>query len=438
MLYVTLTAEHIAAKFFTLPGYLGGMGQDLKNISINVVNGPPLDITTDYALDGGRVTWAGKMPDGRLSVGDILRVIYVVDEGRALNTLRLQTHDSQINLGDMAFVSVNGSDSSGSGTYGNPYRTIQKALLDSSSSNIMVLSGEYELSNGVDNKTLVILPDRTNVALGGRYLEDLFETPPTLLPNHTINDSLWTLDGSSFIQEGYLGLTYDGSHSARADSIFSFRPNFEAGIELRQAIDPINFSVHNADNTAIISYNNSDWTSTLYTGDQTYICWSNTGVVENLPFTDYIYIGGDNTSSKSAALSYTLDSSNVSVNIVGGTAQEMGSDFYIQDSQIKWNGMGLESEISVGDILRVIYRARELSGPLQFRMKLEDNLFTMYGRISDSWQRIFKRGLLSDSSTSWTASFSMDRTGNVVDRNITYGHGYGSKFYLIADSISYL
>jgi PKD repeat protein len=363
--------------------------------------------------------------------------VTVLPGGRTLTILRLQTHDSQINITDTAFVSGSGSDSSGVGSPSNPYRTIQKALQDSSASNILVLSGEYELFNGVDNKTLVAFADRTRLEYAGRYLEDLFWTPPTMLPNHTIDDSLWNLDASSFIQEGYIGLTYDGVNTSEVTSVFSFTPNYEIGIELRQTVDPINFSAHNADNTVIISYNNSDWTSTLYTGNKLYSCWSTMGTVERTPFTDYLYIGGDATSNKSIPLSYTLDSSNVSMNIVGGSAQEVGTDFYIQDSHIKWDGKGLESEIAVGDILRVIYYARELSDLLQFKIAVNDGLLTIRGRgVSGSWTRLMKRTLLSDSSSPWSASFYMDRTGSVVDRSITYGHGYGSKFHLNASSIT--
>jgi hypothetical protein len=48
---------------------------------------------------------------------------------------------------------------------------------------------------------------------------------------------------------------------------------------------------------------------------------------------------------------------NVAVNILGGSSQYEGTDFFIDENLLRWNGMALESRLSAGDTLRVSYHA---------------------------------------------------------------------------------
>lgn len=47
--------------------------------------------------------------------------------------------------------------------------------------------------------------------------------------------------------------------------------------------------------------------------------------------------------------------SEVVVDIVGGSPQEVGIDFQILGDKFQWEGLGLDGTLSVGDIIRLAY-----------------------------------------------------------------------------------
>jgi hypothetical protein len=375
----------------------------------------------------------------------------------SIETFAIDSHYSNINLGAMLFVSPSGSDSTlmggdgtnsgGDGSLLKPFRTLNRALDVASPGNyVIMLSGEYPLFNGRNGRIVVPTSDRTGLADGRMCFEDLFSTPPAMFPHHNIAEEVsWNLtataNSEASIREGYLGLTYDGTNAVTATSAFTFTPNssdttaFEVMAELRQAFDPISFKVYNGSNSLTFKYFGGDYTCSLYTGGELYNCWGhlNTNSPVTDYFTDYACISSEDILNKYISLTYLIDNpTETAVNVVGGTAQELNSDFYIQDNKIKWDGMTLESEINPGDVLRVMYHARGLSDPVRVKFILKDSALTIMGVDNGHFNRLMKRAVHSDPTGAWNASFYMD-SSNVGPE---IGRGYVSKFLAIAESFS--
>jgi hypothetical protein len=279
------------------------------------------------------------------------------------------------------------------------------------------------------------------------YFEDLFSAPLDTFPGHNIEELSWNLDATAFsdafIQEGYLSMSFDGTHSVSATSLFNFISNsldttaFEISAELRQAFDPIYFNIHNGDNTAIFKFFNEDYTCILYTGGNTY---TNQGrlhlnaPVEDQYFTDYICVSSEDVQNKFISLTYLLeDTTNIAVNVVGGVTQQIGVDYYIEDNKIVWDGLGLEGEISAGDILRVLYIAHGLSDPVRVRFILKDNIFSVMAIDQGNYKLLMKRFLNSDPTGAWNTSFYMN---DLMHTDTVVGRGYVSKFLAIAESFN--
>jgi len=130
--------------------------------------------------------------------------IYFVDTSRQVQTYTLDSHYSNIDISRLIFVSPNGSDgtvlggdgtnSGGNGTVSLPYRSLGLALENSIPGDyIIAMSGEYESFNGVDNRVIVPVEDRTGVTDGRVYLEDLFWSPLTVYPNHNTDETSWNV-----------------------------------------------------------------------------------------------------------------------------------------------------------------------------------------------------------------------------------------------------
>jgi len=268
------------------------------------------------------------------------------------------------------------------------------------------------------------------------------EKPTELGLTEIVSDSALYYNSSVseiFIREGFLCMNYDGIYSVRATSKFNFFNSwFEVSAELRQAFDPIFFSIYNDQNNATFRILNGDYNCSLFTGGETYNCWGHLDVESSITdqyFTDYICVSSEDVQNKNISLTYLIeDPSNVAVNVVGGTSQKMNVDFYVENNKIKWDdGMNLDGEINPGDILRVIYIARGLSNPSRIKFVLKDNALAVLGLVNGHFEKLMKRTMHSPTTGSWKASFYMDTKVSVGDE---MGRGYVSKFLAIADSFS--
>lgn len=445
--YTTLTLSDVENKYIPLSTYTL---ENLDRVAINVVRGPTQVMGTDYTVAKGYLVWDSLTLDGQLGEGDTLRIIHPY-EVKAGSTLTLDSHYSAINLGNVLYVSPNGSDSTifggdgthsgGNGTFLLPYRTITKALEDSSAgTNIVVMSGEYGIFNGLEDRVIVPMWDRTGAPDGRWILQSLFETSD--YPNHSFSEpAVWDTTAISpseaVIGGGYLSLVYDGTNAPQANSIFNFTAPFTVQTDLRQALDPIYFGVHNNDNTAVIRYYNGGWDSYITTGAATRHCWGRLDVptwdTEDF-FTDYIYLSSEDIINKGVPLTYFIENPfDVALNIVGGTPQELGTDFYV-DGIIKWDGKTLDGELYAGTILRVIYRAVGLSSPASFQINLSDSELSIKGNSQGRWSSLTGRSLISDTTSNpWSAYFYMNES---LSGGQVFGRGYASKFSVIAQSIS--
>ena len=73
---------------------------------------------------------------------------------------------------------------------------------------------------------------------------------------------------------------------------------------------------------------------------------------------DYIVLSIPDSSNRYVALSGTpLVSSNVAMDIIGGTSQALTGDFYVDGTSVKWDApaYGLYSMLDASSRIRVIY-----------------------------------------------------------------------------------
>jgi len=457
--YVTLTAADMTNGYISLPTFVSP--DETANVALNVVGGPSQEFGVDYGIEYGSLLWTGFILENFLAAGDTLRILF---EGplqyKALNTLVLHQHYSNYDQEKAIFVSPGGSDSTvlggdgtnsgGDGSIHLPYRTISMALSQSSpGDNIVAMAGEYPIFDGLDDRPLVIGIDRTSVPFKEerRVYEEFFNTEDFRAYGTVEYDALpWDIDysGNSMVSSGggFLSFTYDGTNTASADSTFGMYSDWEVSATLRNTIDPMKFLVTSPDSTAYFYYNDSDYTTGVVTGGQTYEC---IGVLgggsedSSATFiTEYISIGGNDIRRKSVPLSFIpepSDCSNVALNIVGGVPQNYGEDFYIENSMIKWDGMELDGEIEAGEVLRVIYHDRSLSDPAKVRMSLIGDRFTIKA-YNDGWNTVMARDMIGDYTGQWMTHFIMDTPSPGVSHDCIYGRGFVSKFTAVASSFS--
>jgi hypothetical protein len=242
-----------------------------------------------------------------------------------------------------------------------------------------------------------------------------------------------------FIREGFLCMSYDGDSSVKATSTFNFYDStFEVSAELRQAFDPVYFSIYNDQNTATFELrNNGDYTSSLYTGGETYNCWgtlNNRTSVEDQYFTDYVCVSSEDVQNKYVSLTYLIaDTTNVAMNIVGGPPQGIDTDFYIQNNKIRWDNLSLDGEVNAGDIIRVLYIAEGLSNPTRIKFVLKDNIMTVFGVNNGHFEKLMRRTMHSSLAGPWKVSFYMDNKTHI---GAQMGRGYVSKFLAVAESFT--
>jgi hypothetical protein len=455
--YHTVDSSDVSRGFFYLPANV----ELADNVAVNILHGPTQFYGTDFIIQAQpyaypKIYWTGLGLDGLIGVGDVVRVLFKEGPLFKIHTVTLHGQYSDLNLGRAIYVSPNGSDSTvmggdgtnsgGNGTFDKPYRSITWALAQSTSGDhLVVIPGDYELFNGLDNRIIVPCSDRTSVADGRMYFEDLFNTAYTMYPNHNLSGVSWDLDTTATseieVVEGYLRMSYDGTHPVTATSLFDFSPIgtdrtvFEVSAELRQAFDPIFFSVYNGPNVATFRVNHGDYTCSLLTGGVLYSCHgeleAGTDTTDNF-FTEYVCISSSDIENKFFNLSFMIeDSSEVVINVIGGTSQELGTDFYVLNNMIKWDGMGLDGQVRAGDVLRVIYVPHGLSAPYRVKFVLSGNKMTVMGMVDGHYEKLMKRAMQSPITGAWNTSFYMN---TVEHTNASTGRGYVSRYLAIAES----
>lgn len=376
-----------------------------------------------------------------------------VDVSCGYTPFTLHPHFSNIDLGRVIYVSPNGSDSTvvtGDGTQGygtgslqHPYRTIDKALSVSSyGDNIVAFAGEYPRFSGLNGRIVVPVTDQTSIVdkTMRSYVQDFFIPRDFRRWNWVEYDSgLWdfTYGGTSSVVSGsgYLEFNYDGSNTARADSKFKFTGDFEISADLRNAIDPVYFSVTSPDNTAYVRFYDGSYIAGVVTPEDTYTCWGRTvhSGAEWDFFTEYLCLSSDDTRNGYALMKFTAsDCSSSAVSIVGGVPQEYGVDYTLQANRIVWRGLGMDGVLEPGDIVRVTHRAKDLAGPVKFKIVKSGDRITVKSYDFSGWDTL-KKKLVVDSDATWACSFYMDQTGS-SEHGCQLGKGYVSNFLAVAST----
>jgi len=462
--YHTITATDMVHGYIGLAGFPLNIS-DQNNFAVNVVGGPvqilgPSDSTIgDYSIEYGNIVWKNHVLEPFLAIGDVLRIVFDgYLQKRALDTLILHNRYSNYEPEKAIFVSPSGSDSTtlggdgtntgGNGSFDLPYRTISMALSDSSAgANIVMIAGEYPLFQGISDRILVPATDRTAAIVDDRrVIMDLFDPMDFRAFGTTLYNAVpWTLaySGNSYatVGGGFLSLTYDGTNTVRADSVFGVVNDFEVQAELRSAIDPLKFMITSADNTMMFSYTDTTYVASIITGGKAYNCSGIIdGVCEPRLITEYITVTANDLRNQYVSLSHVPEPdetcANYALNVIGGTAQEYNEDFYVQDSKIKWDGMAQDNmpELDPGEVLRVIYLDRSMV-PVKIYMSLIGNRFTIKAYSNGTWYVLNKRDMIGTYVGPWTVSFVMNQPAN-SNHDFIFGKGYVSQFLAIGSSFT--
>ena len=457
--YITLSAQDASNGYVTLPGFVTSP-YDASFIALNVIGGPAMEYGYDFVVQGESLAWKGYALEPLLDAGDNLRILYEgVLAQKALNTLVLHSHYSNIDLGRMVFVSPSGSDSTvlggdgtntgGNGTWDRPYRTVQTALNNSSTGDHIILrAGEYPMFNGLNGRVLVPVIDQTSTPYKSHNwssLEDFFAPKDFRNLGATQHDEVpWNFQyagrSSVLSNGGYLSMIYDGSNIPSATSTFVMNGDWRIQAQLQNAIDPLFFSVYGGDNTVLFKFDNTHYTCFIHTTGEDYTSWGNVSstpeVFENFIVEEFALTSTD-IDNKYLPLSHVpdlSDCSSVALNVVGGVPQSYGDDFILQDARINWAGRGLDGELDPGDILRAIYVDRDVSGPLKVVISKRNGLIKV-GVDDGTEKTIMYQNVPRDSST-WNVSFYMADPDTTIDHGCEGGRGFVSKFAAVADSFS--
>jgi len=255
----------------------------------------------------------------------------------------------------------------------------------------------------------------------------------------------WTFDytGRSSVTSngGFLSLAYDGSNVPSATSTFSLFGDWEVSADLRNAIDPITFSVFGSDDTASLRYDGTSWTASFSTGGTDASCWGTADVPHEAPgqfvIEEHVITSDDvrNGFLRLQSIPEASDASNVAVNVSGGTSQNYGEDFFVRDGRVIWDGYGLDGELEPGDPVRILYVDRRASGPLGASISLHDGIFRVMIRDGADWRTAALRNMEGDSS-SWRVSFTVSGPDVSVDHDVEAGRGFASNFLAVAGSVT--
>jgi hypothetical protein len=158
-------------------------------------------------------------------------------------------------------------------------------------------------------------------------------------------------------------MTYDGTSPVVASPSYELHGNWEVSADIRNSIDTVGFMVSNADSTLLFTYDGGSYATSIVTNGHTYLTQ---GPID-VPPTDsevfhveYHQITGDDIRNRYVQLAYVphpSDCTSMAVNVVKGPSQNYGTDFYICDSKIQWAEKNLESQIKIGDTLRILYKS---------------------------------------------------------------------------------
>lgn len=455
--YLTLNQTDIDNGYVALPTFV--KPSDATHVAINVIGGPAQVYGSDYSVQYGSLLWKDMVLEDYLAAGDTIRILFGGPlQYKALNTIVLHSHFPNYEQEKAIFVSPSGSDSTimggdgtnsgGNGTVELPYRTITRALSQSSpGDNIVVFAGEYPIFNGLDDRILVPAIDRTSVPDKDerRVYEDSFNPEDFRSFGHTLYDvTPWTLsyagDSTASYGGGYLNFTYDGTNTASAIATFDITSDYKISSYLRNSLDPIRFQATSPDSTLYFSYNDSSYSAGIITNGIDYVCsgvlegWEETHVDRYI--TEYRLITSDDVRNKYISLSYipeTSDCSNIALNIVGGVPQNYGEDFYMRDSKLKWDGMALDGDVEPGDVFRIHYLDRSLSDPVQVFMSLTGKR-ALIKIFNGTWRTVNKRDIVEDYTGPWKVAYVMDGATPGISHDCIYGKGFAYKFSAIADS----
>lgn len=452
--YKTLLPDNIKEGYYYLPGFLTNPG-DSSSVALNVVGGSTQIYGYDYRVEAGALVWKGMNLESFLATGDTLRIIYGGQlQYKALNALTLHSHYSNLEIERAIFVSPGGSDSTvlggdgtntgGIGSFNLPYRTIDKALsISVPGDSIVAIAGEYPIFRPLNDRVLVTATDQTVVTNGQQFLEDDFSPNDFRIFGTSLTGPIpwnFTYSGGSYAVSGggFLSLTYDGINTARADSIFQITNDFDVQADLRAFVDPLKLMITSPDNTMYVNYSDQTYTCGAVTGGKDYYCYSAVDSVSpgTTFITDYVSVTYENISNQYVPLAFLPeDCSNIAVNIVGGTAQNIGDDFTLNDGNITWDSSSSLAELDPGEILRIIYKVNNNTlAPIRVDMSLKGNRFTTRVFNNGVWETAFRRDMVGNYIGPWSVSFVMDSTG--ANRlNCLDGRGFASGFLAVADSI---
>lgn len=451
--FITLNSFDVSEKRVFVNGYYPNI--DGTAIAVNIMGGGSQYCGTDFRVGPQYIDWSGLALDGLLTVGDTLRVIHPFYV-KPLDTMTLTGHYSNIDLSRTVFVSPSGSDtttvtgdgtrSHGDGSLQYPYRTVGRAMAASpAGSYLVVLSGEYPLFDGTAGFVAVPVSDRTSVPIDGMFFEDYFAPVDISAFNRYSGDpvywdTMWSGDSSVQIGGGYMTLTYDGSDVAQADSRFSLIGNFEASAELRNSLDPGWFTATTADATIGFHYDDGTWVNHVYMGGQDYHCWGNlnAGAPDYHDFwTEYLCLSADDTRNGYACMEYMARDATSAVNVVGGPPQAYGVDYVLDGNRLFWRGLGMDGEVSPGDVIRVIYHAEGLANPVRVKLAVDNSIMTVsaFDFGTTGWQQLMKKKLVSDSDSTWAVAFTMDGTSEGHTSPVQRGKFFVSRFMAEADTI---
>ncbi len=454
--YMELSQEDINNGFVPLPSFV--QDDEEQFVALNVVGGSTQEYNIDYIVDTGSLIWEGYELENFLDVGDVLRIVF---EGplqrKALNTFVLHDHYTNFEIDKAVYVSPSGSDSTdlggdgtnsgGTGSKELPYRTIDMALSNSNpGDSIVAMAGEYPVFTSLDDRVLVPGYDKTAVQSlkYDRFYEDFFAPLDFRAFGWTQFDSVpWTMSyaGDSSVTNGggVLGLTYDGTNTASAVSTFNVLSEYEVSAYFQNAVDPVKMYLTSQDNTAFFGYDGSGYTAGIITNGTSYVCsgdLTNGDGTTSVNFvTEYVSVNANNIRDKFVPLSYIPepDCTNIALNVVGGVSQNLGEDFYLQDSKVKWDGMDLDGEIETSDVLRIIYMDRVLSDKKRAAISLSGQRLSV--KIFDGDWRVINMRDISDTTSEWKVSFVMDEAAD-QSHDCIYGKGFVSKFLAMADGFT--
>jgi len=307
----------------------------------------------------------------------------------------------------------------------------------------MLHAGEYPIFNGLDDRVLVPLHDRTSIPDKGFYsdiVEDRFIPHNFALFGGIDEVSNWTLNyagrSSVHVEGGYMTLKYDGTNVPSAGSTFQLYGDWEVQATLQNSIDPIIMSVTNGDQMVSFAYNGPDWTSTVNTAYCHGVADAS-GQGSQIWVVEEILIDSNDTANKYTPLGYVpdlADCTSVAININGGPAQFYGFDYVVRDGLVMWEGYLLEAQLDPGDLMRALYLHRNVSGEVRVKISMEDDRIT-FMLYDTAWKTIMLRDLVGNNSGPWVVSFTMGGPDISVNHNYTAGRGFVSNFTAIADTI---